>query len=134
MAARLVRTALAAAVLTGTFGLSACGATDADAGASAAETQLARNDHAHDLAAAQRATLVPVATRLELLEREKQRALLAGAAVTDVEQRIGVHRDLAASIESAPSAEVVRVLVDESGLELGPALDDSAVPTAVATD
>ncbi|WP_299954094.1 hypothetical protein [uncultured Modestobacter sp.] len=134
MAARLVRTAVAAAVLAGTLGLSACGSTDADAEASPAATQLARNDHAHDLAAAQRATLVPVATRLELLEREKQRALLAGAAAADVDQRIAVHRDLAASIEAAPSAETVRVLVDESGLELAPALDDSAVPTSVTGD
>lgn len=132
MPARLARTALAAAVLAGTLGLSACGSSGTDVSPAAA--QQARNDHAHDLAAAQRATLVPVATRLELLEREKQRALLAGAAVTDVEQRIGAHRDLAESIAAAPSAETVRVLVDEAGLELAPALDDSAVPTAVTAD
>ena len=138
LSARLVRTVLATAVLAAGLGLTACGSADAPAEASgtAASTQQARNDHAHDLAAAQRATLVPVETRLELLTREQQRAELAGtpATATDVDERIDAYRDLADSIEAAPSAETVRTLVDRAGLDLGVAVDDSAVPTAAVTD
>jgi type 1 fimbria pilin len=135
MSARIVRTVLATAVLAGTLSLTGCTADAApDAAGTPAATQQARNDLAQDLASARQATLVPVAVRLELLDNEKQRALLAGsaAAVADVEQRIDAYSDLAASIEAAPSAETVRTLVDQAGLELAPAIDDSGVPTAVA--
>ena len=138
MSARLVRTVLVTAVLAGSLGLTACGSSDApaDASATAAATQQARNAEAHDLAAAQRATLVPVETRLELLNREQQRAELAGtpASATDVDERIDAYSDLAASIEVAPSAEMVRALVGQAGLDLGVSLDDSGVPTAAVTD
>lgn len=130
MSARLVRTTLAAAALAASFGLAGCTAGD-DGTAAAPATQAVRNDAAHDLAAAQRATLVPVAVQLEVLDREQQRAELAGAtATTDVEQRIAAYRELADSIEAAPSAETVRTLVDRAGLQLGVALDDSAVPAS----
>jgi len=129
MRARLVRTVIATTAVIATLGLAGCTATD-DA---AVSTQQVRNDAAQELAAARQATLVPVASRLELLDREKQRAELAGsaAAATDVERRIDAYSDLAAAIEGAPSAEQVRTLVDRAGLELGPSIDDSAVPTAV---
>ena len=128
MRARLVRTVIATTAVIATLGLAGCTATD-DA---AVSTQQVRNDAAQELAAARQATLVPVASRLELLDREKQRAELAGsaAAATDVERRIDAYSDLAASIEAAPSAAQVRTLVDRAGLELGPSIDDSAVPTA----
>lgn len=134
MSGRLVRTALAAAVVTASFGLAGCTAGGAAETSAAAATQDARNDAAVELASARQATLVPVANQLELLGREKQRALLAGstAAATDVEQRIAAYRGLADSIEAAPSAETVRTLVDRAGLELGPAIDDSGVPVSAA--
>ena len=131
MSVRLVRTTFAAAALSTAFGLAGCTAGDEAGTATAPATQAARNDAAHDLAAAQRATLVPVATQLEVLDREQQRAELAGTtASTDVEQRIAAYRELADSIEAAPSAETVRTLVDRAGLQLGVALDDSAVPVS----
>ena len=136
MSARLVRTVLATAVVAGTLGLTACTATDDAGPGTAAAAQQARNDATEELAAARQATLVPVAVRLDLLDREKQRAELAGspATATDVEQRIDAYRELAASIEAAPSAEQVRTLVDQAGLDLGSAIDDSGVPAGTLGD
>ena len=115
MHSRLFRTAVATAALAGALGLAGCSSSG---GGSVAPQQL-RNDAAEQLADARQATLAPVATRLELLDRAAQRAQLAGVPAVAVQQQIAAYTSLAAAIEAAPSADVVRTLVDQAGLDVG---------------
>ena len=132
MHSRLFRTAVATAALAGTLGLAGCSSP----GGSVAPQQL-RNDAAEQLADARQATLAPVATRLELLDRAAQRAQLAGVPAAAVQQQIAAYTSLAAAIEAAPSAETVRTLVADSPLDLAEGNGDptdTVVVVPVATD
>jgi hypothetical protein len=115
MRARLVRITLATSAAALTLGLAGCGADGPTAGTG----QGARNHAAEELAAARQATLVPVATELELLDRAELRARLAGDPVqaAAVDEQLTAYRDLAAAIEAAPTADSVSTAVAASGLE-----------------
>jgi hypothetical protein len=119
MRSRLVRTAVATAALAATLGLAGC-ASGAPSGSASVAPQELRNDAARDLADARQATLVPVGTQLELLDRAALRARLAGdqAAAADVSGQIAVYSSLATAIEAAPTADSVRTLVDQAHLDL----------------
>jgi hypothetical protein len=120
MRTRLIRTALATAAVVSTLGLAGC-SSDAAGDSAPVVPQELRNDAAEELAAARQATLVPVGTRLELLRRAEQRAQLAGdtTRVTAVEATLAEYRELAASVEAAASADVVRAVVEQADLDLG---------------
>jgi hypothetical protein len=116
MRARLVRITLATSAAALTLGLAGCGGADGPTGGTG---QGARNHAAEELAAARQATLVPVATELELLDRAELRARLAGDPVqaAAVDEQLTAYRDLAAAIEAAPTADSVSTAVAASGLE-----------------
>ncbi|MGY2081243.1 hypothetical protein [Modestobacter sp. SYSU DS0657] len=106
-----LRTALVAATLA----LTGCGST-----AAPADAQLARNQGAAELAAAQRAALAPLATQVELLTRAEQRAELAGDGATarEVQAQLAAYRELASVVDGADDPAEVRVAVDRAGLPL----------------
>jgi hypothetical protein len=116
MRARLVRTVLATAAVALSLGLAGC-----SSGESAAAAQDRRNDAVAELSAARQATLVPVATRVELLDRAERRAQLAGNPVraAEVDEQLTAYRDLATAIEAAPTADAVGTAVAAAGLSLG---------------
>jgi len=108
---------LATAAVVVSLGLTGCSSgTDT----SAAAQQEARNDAAQQLAAAQGAVLVPVASEVEQLTRARQRAVLAldAARSAGVDQQLAAYDALAAAIETAPTAAAVRAAVAEAGLEV----------------
>ena len=116
MRARLIRTVLVTSALAGTLGLTAC-----TTGA-APDAQEQRNDAAQDLGAARQAALLPLGTRIELLDRAQLRARLSGdgAQAGDTAATIAGYRDLAAAISAAPTADEVRALVTRAGVDLDP--------------
>jgi hypothetical protein len=119
MRSRLARTALATAALAVTLGVAGC-ATGATSGSASVAPQELRNDAAQSLADARQATLVPVGTQLELLDRAALRARLAGDsdAAAEVSGQIAAYTSLATAIEAAPTADSVRTLVDQAQLDL----------------
>ncbi|MGY1845537.1 hypothetical protein [Modestobacter sp. SYSU DS0875] len=108
-----LRTALVLAAAT--LALTAC-----DSAAAPADVQLARNQGAAELAAAQRAALTPLATQVELLTRAEQRAELAGDGATarEVQAQLAAYRELASVVDGADDPAEVRVAVDRAGLPL----------------
>ena len=106
---------LATAAIAATLGLTGC---SSGAGAGDAARQDLRNDAVQELAAAQGATLVPVAGELDQLTRAKQRAELARdtARSAAVDQQLAAYDALAEAIEVAPTAAAVRAAVAEAGL------------------
>ncbi|MEU2351183.1 hypothetical protein [Modestobacter sp. NPDC049651] len=103
-------------LVTAVTGL-ALGLTGCASGGDAASGQEARNAAAQQLAAAQRATLVPVAARIEALGRSGEETA-----------ELDAYRALARSVAAAGSASDVRALVAGSGLALGRSAGD--VPAA----
>ena len=108
---------LATAAVAVSLGLTGC---SSGAGSSALAQQGVRNDAAQELAAAQGATLVPVAAQVDQLTREKQRAVLAldTARSADVDQQIAAYSALAVAIEAAPTPAAVHAAVAQAGLEV----------------
>ena len=108
---------LATAAMAVSLGLTGC---SSGAGSSDAAQQDLRNDAVQELAAAQGATLVPVAGEVDLLTRAKQRAVLAldAARIAAVDQQLADYDALAAEIEAAPTAAAVHAAVAEAGLEV----------------
>jgi predicted small secreted protein len=123
MRTRLVPTALATTAVALSLGLAGCSNT------AAPDAQALRNDAAHELAAARQATLTLLTTQLDLLHRAELRARLAAdqAKAHDVDQQIAAYTALAAAIQAAPTADSVRSVVDQAGIDLGGA----AVPEAL---
>ena len=111
MRTRSPRLLLVVAAAGLTLGLAGCSSGDGQVSA-----QQARNDAAEQLAAAQRATLVPVASRIDALARQQQGGTGAG--------ELDAYRALARSVEAAHSAGAVHELVDRSGLDLGRSAGD----------
>ena len=109
---------LATAAMAVSLGLTGC---SSGAGSSDAAQQDLRNDAVQELAAAQGATLVPVAGEVDLLTRAKQRAVLAldAARIAAVDQQLADYDALAEEIEAAPTAAAVHAAVAQAGLEVG---------------
>jgi hypothetical protein len=107
---------LVTAALAVSLGLTGC---SSGADSAAADRQDARNDAVQELSAAQGAALVPVATQVDLLTREEQRAVLAldAARRADVDQQLAAYEALATEIEGAPTAAAVHAAVAQAGLE-----------------
>jgi len=127
---RLLRSSVATVALAGTLALAGC--SSADGGSVAPQQQ--RNEAIEELADARQAVLAPVATRLELLARADQRAQLAGESGDAVQQQIAAYSALAAAVEAAPSAETVRTLVDQAGLDVGEGNGDPTDAAVVVAD
>ena len=108
---------LATAAIAVSLGLTGC---SSGAGSSGVAQQELRNDAVQDLAAAQGATLLPVAGEVDQLTRAKQRAVLAmdSARSAAVDEQLAAYDALAAAIEAAPTAAAVRAAVAQAGLSV----------------
>jgi hypothetical protein len=115
MRTRPAALALVTAAVAVSLGLTGC---SSGAGTSEAAQQQLRNDAVQELAAAQGATLLPVAGEVDQLTRAKQRAVLAMdvARSAAVDQQLAAYDALADAIEAAPTAAAVRAAVAEAGL------------------
>ena len=109
MRARSTRLLLVTAAAGLILGLAGCSSGDGSVA-----PQQARNDAAQQLAAAQRATLEPVASRIEVLSRRQPGS-----------DELAAYEALARSVAAAPSAGAVQELVDRSGLDLGRSAGDA---------
>jgi hypothetical protein len=114
-----MRTRPAALVLAAAIAVS-LGLTGCSSGAGAGEVaqQELRNDAVQELAAAQGATLLPLAGEVDQLTRAKQRAELAldTARSAAVDQQLAAYDALVEAIEAAPTAAAVRAAVAEADL------------------
>jgi hypothetical protein len=108
---------LAAVAVGVSLGLTGCSSGE---GPGTVAQQEVRNDAVQELAAAQGATLGPVATQVDLLTRARQRATLAldAARSADVDRQLASYDALATAIEAAPTADAVRAAVARAGLEV----------------
>jgi hypothetical protein len=115
MRTRPTALALVTAAVALSLGLTGC---SSGADSSAIAQQEVRNDALQELTAAQGAVLVPVASEVDLLTREKQRAVLAldAARSTDADQQLAAYEALAAAIEAAPTPAAVHAAVTQAGL------------------
>ena len=115
MRTRPAALALVTAAVALSLGLTGC---SSGVDSSALAQQEVRNDALQELTAAQGAVLVPVASEVDLLTREKQRAVLArdAARSTDADQQMAAYEALAAAIEAAPTPAAVHAAVAQAGL------------------
>ncbi|MGY1839018.1 MULTISPECIES: hypothetical protein [unclassified Modestobacter] len=112
-----LRTALVLATAVAGLALTGCSSAGAPV-----DEQSTLNRAAADLAAAQRAALTPLATRVGLLTRAQRRAVLAGddATARAVRQQLSAYGDLAAAVDGAADPAGVHAAVDQAGLPLAP--------------
>jgi hypothetical protein len=119
MPSRLVRITLATTAAALTLGLAGC--SDGASAVDAADAQQVRNQAVEELAAARQATLIPVATQIDLLQRAEFRARLAEDAgqAKALGEQVAEYTSLATAIRSASTPEAVHSLIEQTGLDLG---------------
>jgi hypothetical protein len=118
MRTRPATLALVTAAIAVSLGLTGCSSGAESTGVAQQEL---RNDAVQELAAAQGATLLPVAGEVDQLTRARQRAVLAldTARSAAVDQQLAAYDALAKAIEAAPTAAAVRAAVAEADLPVG---------------